>query len=198
MVARGTALLVIALLASACETGRDLWPVERLDPYSAVNTTIMAEPWVYGRDVRALAANARDYVNVGLVETNRAGQRAYWLGIVAWSTIDRSALPAPVEPTRPDIVQFNWPDDSLELRATPGGRNSIGATEPVFAAPQPIFEDGWYLLSLAQLTRLARGPPDSVSLVLEGGRVAVYEPWQVRRGALDQFLEATGHPERQR
>jgi hypothetical protein len=189
--------MLLGLLASACQTGRDPWPVERLDPYSAVNTTIMAEPWIYGRDVPALAANARDYVNVGLVETNRAGQRAYWLGVVAWSTVDRTALSVPNAPVRPAALRLSWSGDSLELQPTPGGRKAIGASKPIFAGPQPVFEEAWYLLSPAQLARLAREPPSSLSLSMEDGYDLVYESWRVGRSALDQFLEATGHPERQ-
>jgi hypothetical protein len=199
MAGRGAALLVLGLLASACQTGRDLWPVERLDPYSAVNTTIMAEPWVYGRDVPSIAANARDYLNVGLIETNRAGQRAYWLGIVAWSTIDRSALSVPVSPIKPGEVQLSWGGDSaLELQPVAGGRKMLGASEAIFAGPQPVFQDAWYMLTREQLVRLAEAPPTAISLAMPEGRPLVYETWRVDQRALDQFLEATGHPERRR
>jgi hypothetical protein len=171
---------------------RDLWPVERLDPKTAVNVTIMAEPWVYSRDVPMLAANARDYLNVGVVETNRAGTRAYWLGVVAWSTIDRSALPELVAPVSPGTVKLSWPEESLELKPAAAGRQEIGASETIFAGPQPVHEDAWYELNAAQLSRLAKSPPVTVSLVLEDGAVIVHEAWQVSRRALDQFLEATG------
>jgi hypothetical protein len=192
------AMLLLVLLAGGCTAGRDLWPVERLDPYSAVNTTIMAEPWVYGRDVPAIAANARDYLNVGLVETNRAGLRGYWLGVVAWSTIDRSALAVRLPPIKPGKVKLNWPDSSLELAPNPAGRGALGAGEPIFAGPQPVFQDAWYPLSATQLSRIAREPPTSVSLILDDGRPLVYDPWRVERRALDQFLEATGFPDRTR
>jgi hypothetical protein len=191
-VAPGTTLLVLALLAAGCATGRDPWPIERLDPYSAVNTTLMAEPWVYGRDVTALAANARDYLNVGLVETNRAGQRAYWLGVVAWSTIDRSALPAPVQPPRPGKVRFDWADGSLELQPVATGRQAFGASQPIFAGPQPEFEEAWFMLTAAQLSRFASGPPVSVSLLRDDASAAVYAAWRADRPALESFLEATG------
>lgn len=195
----GRAVLLGALLAlQSCAAERDLWPVERLDPYSAVNTTIMAEPWVYARDVPAIAANARDYLNVGLVETNHAGLRGVWLGIVAWSTIDRSALRVPTQPVKPGLAKLNWADGTLETTPAAQGREAIGASEPIFSGPQPAFEDAWYLLSPVQLARLAREPPASVSLTLPDGRVIVYESWTVDRRSLDQFLEATGHPERAR
>ncbi len=191
-VATGATLLVLALLAGGCATGRDLRPVERLDPHSAVTTTIMAQPWVYSRDVPALAANARDYLNVGVVETNRAGQRAYWLGVVAWSTIDRSALPVPARPVKPGKVRFSWPDGSLELQPVPAGRELLGASEPIFAGPQPRFEDAWYMLTAAQLTRLAQAPPASVGLYREDGSEILYATWRVESQALHRFLEATG------
>jgi hypothetical protein len=191
-VARGATILMICLLLGGCATERDLSPVERLDPYSAVTTTLMAEPWVYARDVPALAANARDYLNVGVVETNRAGLRGYWLGVVAWSTIDRTALSMPVPPVQPAKVRFDWSDDSIELEPAPAGRKALGASQPIFAGPQPAFQDAWYLLSAAQLSRLAKQPPKSISLIGEGQRVLLYQPWRVDRQAMVSFLEATG------
>jgi len=172
--------------------GHDQRPAERLDPYSAVNTTIMGQPWIYGRDVPALAVNARDYLNVGVIETNRAGQRAYWLGIVAWSTIDRSALPSPAQPMRPGKVKFSWPDGSLELQPVPAGREALGASQPIFAGPQPEFTDAWYPLSAVQLSRLAQVPPESITLMREDGSAIVYAIWRIEPQAMDQFLEAIG------
>jgi hypothetical protein len=191
-VTRRTTILLLALALAGCASQRDLWPVERLDPYSAVTTTIMSEPWVYGRDVPSLAANSRDYVNLGLVQSNRAGQRAYWLGVVSWSTIDRSALGGSVQPLGPGKVLFNWADGSLELKPVPAGREVLGASEPIFSGPQPEFQDAWYMLTAAQLSRLAAGPPVTVSLFREDGTPVVFERWHVDRRALDQFLEATG------
>jgi hypothetical protein len=192
LIARLATLGTLALLAGGCVAERDLRPAERLDPHSAVNTTVMAEPWVYGRDIPMLAANTRDYVNVGLVQTNRAGQRAYWLGVVTWSTIDRSALGMPVQALKPGKLRFSWSDGSLELTPVPAGRKALGASEPIFTAPQPVFEEAWYMLNAAQLHRLAIGPPVTVSLSREDGNPLVYEAWRVDRRAMDQFLEATG------
>ena len=153
---------------------------------------IMAEPWVYARDVREVAVNARDYLHVGVVETNRSGQRAYWLGIVAWSTVDRSALPVPVAPVVPGRVQLLWPDDSIDLEPQPAGRAAIGAGDPVFNGPQPDFQDAWYQLSVAQMTRLARQPPVSVSLRLDDELSVAYYGWRVEQDSLAEFLRATG------
>lgn len=186
------ALLVAAVLGYGCTAERDLWPIEKLDPRTAVTTTIMVEPWVYSRDVPALAANARDYLHVGVAETNRTGQRAYWLGVVAWSTLDRSALPAAGPRPRPDHLRFVWADDALDLNAVPGGRGAVGSTEPIFAAPQPAYQDSWFTLTPAQLASLAAAPPTRIDLLRDDGTVAAYAPWRVNPAVLAALLEATG------
>lgn len=192
------AIVAVLISLQGCTPGKDLTPVERLDALSAVNTTIMAEPWVYARDVPMIAANSRDYVNVGLVETNRAGLRGYWLGVVAWSTVDRSALGAEDEPPQPSIVRLDWEDSSMEVVPDPAGRAAIGASRPVFSGPSPVLRDAWYLLSTAQLARLSERPPASVTLFLPEGRAVTYDAWKVDRLALDAFLETTGRPSSRR
>lgn len=186
----GATLVVLFALAGCAE--RDLWPVEKLDPKTAVNLTIMAEPWIYAHDVPMLAANARDYVNVGVVETNRAGTRNYWLGVVAWSTIDRNGLGVPAPVVKPGRVTFAWPEATLELQPLPGGRAEVGTRKAIFAAPQAAYADAWYRLTEAQLARFAKAPPASVSLVLDDGSSILHEPWQVDARAMAQFVQATG------
>ncbi|MFZ2506920.1 MAG: hypothetical protein WAW79_00410 [Steroidobacteraceae bacterium] len=189
----GRAALVLAgiLLVSGCAE-RDLWPAERVDPKTAVNITSMTEQWIYSRDVPMLAANVRDYLSLGVVETNRAGTRSYWLGVITWSTIDRSMLGETAPRARQTSVRLGMPDDSLELQTVPGGRQEIGASGTILAAPQPVYEDAWYRLGEEQLARLAKSPPATVSLVMDDGTVTAYDAWQVNRRALDRFLQATG------
>ena len=149
---RASALLLATLALPGCAE-RDLWPVERLDPQTAVNITIMADPWVYGHDVPMLAANARDYLNVGVVETNRAGKRDYWLGVVAWSTIDRSALPVPVPLVKPGKLRLGWSGQSLDLLPAAGGLAEVGTEKSIFAGPQGVHEDAWYALTARTTVR---------------------------------------------
>jgi hypothetical protein len=182
----------MTLLALSGCAQRDLWPAERLDPNTAVNVTIMAEPWVYARDVPMLAANARDYLSVGVVETNRAGIRAYWLGVIAWSTIDRSVLPAPAQANLQAKVRLLWPSTNLELLPASNGRAAPGLTEPVFVEPQANFTEAWYPLSTAQLAQLGADAPIAVALINDAGQPTTYEVWQVRSAAMSEFLKATG------
>ena len=183
------AMTVIALAGCA---ERDLWPAEQLDPETAVNVTVMAEPWVYFREAPMLAANARDYLNVGVVETNRAGTRAYWLGVISWSTIDRSGIALVQQPVKPLKIRLRWPATNLELTPASNGRVAVGLSNPVFVEPQSKFTENWYPLSTARLRQLGELPPTSVALIGEKEQPTIYEGWRVDTAAISQFLEATG------
>lgn len=190
-------LLALASAATGCATtARDPWPVEWLDPHTAVHSTIMAEPWVFARDAREIAVHARDYLHVGVVQTNRAGQRAFWLGVVAYSTVDRSALSWPSPPVRPARIRLIWPEGSIELSPSPAGRGAIGVSEPLFTGPQSPFEEAWYPLSTAQLARLSREPPISVTLLggdtREEQETRRYDAWRTDAQAIERFVEVTG------
>lgn len=184
--------LTLAALALPACAARDVWPAERLDPRTAVNVTIMAEPWVYARAVPMLAANARDYLNVGVVETNRAGTRAYWLGVVSWSTIDRSPLAADRAPARPERIRLEWSNDGLELSPAAGGRDAVGLTAPALTGPTQRYTEAWYPLAVEVVVRLGGAAPVGIALVGEGRQPTRYDPWQVNDAAMQELLRATG------
>jgi hypothetical protein len=182
-------------LAAACQgiaacASQDLWPQERLDPRTAVHATILAEPWVYAHEAPMLAAHARDYLNIGIVETNRAGDRAYWLGLVAWSTIDRR-MPAGsgAPPGRVRLLRRGTP---IELVPAAGGRDSVGLDDPVFADPAQAYSESWYSLSVEQLRQLAEAPPQAVELRGEEEAPVRYEAWRVRQRPMTEFMNAVG------
>jgi hypothetical protein len=183
------ALLVLLALAACAE--RDLWPAERLDPETAVNVTLMAEPWVFARPVPMLASNARDYLNVGVMETNRMGERSYWLGVVSWSTIDRSPF-ATAGAIVPERIRLGWKDNFLELSPAASGRNAAGLSAPAFTGPAERFADSWYPLTVADVLRLGASAPATVALVTAEGTGATYGAWKVESSAMSEFLKATG------
>ena len=91
-----------------------------------------------------LAANARDYLNIGVVETNRAGKRDYWLGVVAWSTIDRSALAVPVPLVKPGKLRLAWSEQSLDLLPAAGGLAEVRHGKIHICRAAGAHEDAWY------------------------------------------------------
>lgn len=185
---------VLWLIALAGCAATEPVAVERLDPRTAVHTTLMPEPWVYYRDAPMLAAHLRDYLNVGVLQTNRAGARAWWLGVVAWSTLDRNAAAAgAARPTLPARLRLAWDDGSaLELLPAAGGRKAVGLTEPAFEGEALAFDESWFSLSPPQLARLAQAPPTRVALIDDQGRPLAYEAWHAPPEALAALLEATG------
>lgn len=182
--------MTILALAGCAEI--DLWPAERLDPKTAVNVTVMAEPWVYARSIPMLAANARDYLHVGVVETNRAGTRAYWLGVVVWSTIDRSVYATAGTGAAPVRVRLDGSTTQLELARAAGGRSAAGLSSPVFVEPGTKFEESWFALSTDQVTQLGAGAPTAVSLMNDAGELTTYTAWRANPAVMVEFLKATG------
>lgn len=176
-----------ALLACAATDPR---PRERLDPETAVHATLLAEPWVYSREVPLLAANARDYLNVGVVAINRGGQRTYWLGVVAWSTIDRAAWQH--ASGQPGTVRLMSSAGSMELSPVDGGRKAVGLERPAFTRPASRFTESWYLLSAEQLRWLSQTPPSAVELPGPELQTLVFGEWRVRREPMAEFIAAIG------
>lgn len=183
---------LLALIGLAACAGRDLWPAERLDPKTAVNVTLMAEPWVFARPVPMLAANARDYLNVGVMESNRMGERTYWLCVVSWSTIDRSPYAAASAPARPERIRLGWKDTFLELSPAAGGRAAAGLSAPAFTGPAERFADAWYPITSDDVLRLGAAVPATVALVTADGTGTTYDAWQAGPSAMTEFLKATG------
>lgn len=184
--------LAVVILALAGCASQDFTPRERLDPKSAVNVTIMSEPWIFAREVPMLAANARDYLSVGVVESNRAGSRTYWFGVFAWSTIDHSAQLGLAPSAQPPKVRLHWPDANLELSPASGSAGP-GLSKPVFVDPKEVIMGAWYPLSPAQLAQLGAAVPTAVTLVDESAHSTTFGPWEARPEALKAFLEATGN-----
>ena len=132
----------------------------------------MTEPWVYARDVRGLAVNQRDYRSVGLVEVNRQGTRAYYLGVVAWSTIDRSGLPPPPLPHG-----LRWAGDEAKTREPVGTElSAAGLSEQPFPPPAGYLGEAWYRVSAAEARAFAK-VPKWIELA-EGDEVQRFEHWK--------------------
>lgn len=176
----GLAAASVTLTGCATDTGG----VQRfIDPRTAVTVQAMEKPWVYARDVRGLAVNQRDYRSVGVVEVNRQGQRAYYLGVVAWSTIDRSGLP---KPPLPKVLR--WAGDEAKSREPVGlDLASVGISEQPFAPPAGYLGETWYRLGAADVRALAKVP--AWIELSEGDEVQRYQLWDGGPERLAPLLE---------
>lgn len=184
-------LAMLALAVAGCAS-RDLWPVERVDPDTAVHLTIMAEPWIYVLDDPRQYANASEFLDVTIVETNRTGARSYWLNAVAWSTRTRSGGVEASARSGPVKLLLAWPENQKSYACAADGRAAAGIREAMLATQGARTGEAWCPLSAAQIRELGVGAPNAVSLVDEAGQTRSYASWKVGDSALAEFLKATG------
>lgn len=172
MRARALAPLALAALAACAAPPA---PVRsQIDPRTAVTTQSMGEPWVYAREATEIAVHARDYVSVGVVEVNRQGRRAYFLGVIAWSTVDRSGLPGARAPLPAELVLDGRPAPLVPLG---NDATAIGVSLRLFRPATGYAGETWYALQPADVRALAGHRPAWVEFVHDDVRRR-FEHWR--------------------
>lgn len=189
---RATALwLGATLLLGGCASEGP--PVsERLDLQTGVTIRALTEPLQYAHDAPELAANARDYLSVGVVEINNMGVRRHYLALVSWSTINRAragVAPAPV----PQHVEIACSGATLALDPASHEPRSLGIGGTPFRPATGYVGESWYAVTPAQLRALAATLPESIALRTDGAPVT-YVPWRASPGALGEFVRDIPDP----
>jgi hypothetical protein len=181
-------LLASTLLAAGC-AGAPERPAatEFLDPQTAMTVRVVAEPFVYARDVPELAANVRDYLYVGAVETNNMGQRSHYLALISWSTIDRKRVGVPPAEL-PDRLELSLGERTREYPLKTHEPRSVGVGASILEPPAGYLGDSWFIVSAADLRAFAATPPASVD-VLIGGVRQTYTLWKRADAAFAAFVE---------
>jgi len=181
-------LAITSLLAGAC-AGAPERPAatEFLDPQTAMTVRVVAEPFVYARDVPELAANVRDYLNVGAVETNNMGARKHYLALVAWSTIDRKRVGVPAV-VLPERLELSLGGASREYPLTTHEPRSVGVATSVLEPPAGYLGDSWFIVSVPDLRAFAASPPATLDVLVDGSR-QTYVLWKRADAALAAFVD---------
>lgn len=159
-----------ALAASTWLAGCAAPPAEirsELDPRTAVTTQYMGEPWVYAREATEIAVHARDYLSVGVVEVNRQGKRSYFLGVVGWSTIDRSGIPNARPPIPSDLTVDGRSATLVALGHEP---KAIGVSLSLFRPPTGYTGETWYALRPDDVRALGAHQPAWIEFVQDDVR----------------------------
>ena len=185
-----TALLLLAstLLAAGC-AGEPERPAatEFLDAQTAMTVRVVAEPFVYARDVPELAANVRDYVYLGAVETNNMGHRSHYLALVSWSTIDRKRVGVPPAEL-PDRLELTLGTVSREYPLKTHEPRSVGVGASILEPPAGYLGDSWFIVSAADLRAFTAAPPASIDVTVGGVR-QTYTLWKRADAAFAAFVE---------
>lgn len=177
--------LAAAALLAGC-AGESPRVSEYLDQQTAVTIRSLAEPLVYAHDAPELAANTRDYLSLGLVETNNMGKRKHYLALISWSTIDRHRVGVAAAPV-PERVEFDLGGKPLELSGASHEPRGFGIGGQLFRPPAGYSGESWYEVTPAQLRALAASPPASISLDGDAGSIS-YLPWRAEGRALAEFV----------
>jgi hypothetical protein len=183
--ASGSALaagVILSLLATACTMRTDDTSLrQRLDESSGATITTLDAPAAFSRDRPMLAANARDYVYMGPVEINRAGERSYALWVAYCSTIDRTDGQRFAAPANAWLLVDDAP---MELgRPAPG----VDLADWLYEAPVVGGDKVVYALTRAQLQLIARSR--HVRVVIDGAddESVKFEPWRDGLSRLSDF-----------
>jgi hypothetical protein len=161
-------------------------PRQYTDEATAATITVVAEPWVFARSRRDLAANARDYVTLVAAAVDRAGRIEYVIVAYVWSTIDERLDPERRRDTSTLVIAAD--DRRIELTMPVAAPDEVGIADPVLPPPGPLRAPQVYRIDLGTLRFLAAAR--SVSLLLGADPLApTYDIWNDGRPALGSFVE---------
>lgn len=186
--------LSLALALSACASNPQLQARTWLDERTAVTVTAQESPATFAREEQMRAMNVRDYADIGAIEINRMGTRSYYLLLISWSTIDRTATER--EAIEGALARITlWADDRpIELTREPATGSSVGLSRRPYILPTPAAVESWYPLTLAELRSLAAADALRLSAKAATGDERRYSEWRSDRRGLASFLEYISQP----
>lgn len=165
-----------------------LAPREFTDERTAVTVEAAATALIVAHDEPALAANARDYLSLGVIQVNRMGDYEYYLVAVAWSTIDRGrtrgAAGAPDAPAKLNLRA----DKTLYTLVAEEGLNPVRDRE-LYPPPAGSGARKFYRVRADQLVAIAAAKDLQVEVDRGEDGLAIYTPWEKRGfAALQRFV----------
>ena len=172
-------LLAVLLLLGACTT--QVPSTSRLDS-SGLTVVTNTDVILLARNVRTLAAGARDYAYVGPVEVNRMGHREYyfWLGLA--STVDRDlAGLIPPEAVAVALIVDGVP---MILPLTEWHERLDVAPYDITA---PVYATLVAQTSLDQIRHIAAARTVEFHVIVNAGSTAHYSRWQGSWASWSEF-----------
>lgn len=180
----GLLLALAALAGCAASPAPRTW----LDPHTAATITAQGAPTVLARDEQMRAINVRDYAQLGAIEVNRMGERAMYLVVVLWSTIDRSAAEREQLLASLARVDIQADDRTIGLSALQDSAREAGVSPHPFVLPTPAAQEVFFPVTREELESMASS--ESLRLSAHGGAQPAhqYTLWRDGRESLAQLL----------
>ncbi len=170
-------LLVVIACASGCVLTPELPPIQTiLDQQSAVTVEAMGTPYVLACAAGGLAANARDYLDLRVLESDRMGKHVYLLSLVAFSTVDRHGHPNPTADNL-DVVRLHLGQKQVELNALPDSDDAHGLSERAFPRRNGQVRAAEYSITPDLIRELAAVPVADFAIDVGRSEDLRYDPW---------------------
>lgn len=185
-----TALLPLPLLC-ACAALPPPAPIEFLDERTAVTVTVVDTPWLFARERRDVAVNARDYLTLVPVERNQAGRYSLALVVHAWSTIDTRVAGAPTAPGLPLVFVVDGRDLRLQ-RVDPPPRELSDSSGRLWEPDSSYRTTSVYAID-RQMLRLLASSREVYAFFEGAADDPPYVEWRDGRTPLLRLLDRTEH-----
>lgn len=169
---RNLLLAVTVWIVAGCGT-LGLRPDPALDPVSREMVVTLREPVIYARREPGLSLSARDYLYLGPVEGNAAGDQKFYLWVGMAGTIDRAGAQVADEPAFAVQLQA----DGYELQLPLADWHDDLGQSP-FDVRVPLRHSMRATLTTAQLERIASAENVALSLISATGEQRAFQPWR--------------------
>jgi len=176
--------IAVLVILSACATGQ--LPVgEKLDEQTSVTITYSRTPLIMSPDTPYDREAVRDYVQIGVIETNRMGTLEYflWLGISDY----RHTVSADSHPNGFESIILTAGSEDIRVDVRGWTHKSIGASEPVYKKLFPNSSDAYYQITLDQLQLLIEA--DALRFQTTGSASKEFVPWYAQANAKSDLAE---------
>lgn len=150
-----------------------------LDEQTGVTVTTVAAPLLLYKDNAALAAHARNFLNVGPVEVNRMGSHRYYLWVGIWSTMETADVDRVTEVF--DTLTVIADGEPFILQLAGSTPSAIGASRPIYLKPVASASDAYYEVTADQIRFIAEA--SDIRIRPNTASFREYRPWSNQRAA---------------
>jgi len=182
----GSALLCGALFATTGASMAADAVRQYVDQTSAISVTVTSSALIFARERTDLAANARDYITLAPLETNRSGERSYFWMAYLWSTIDRRKG-EPMIATTDELVLLA-DGRPIRLLAADVSLSDRGVVEPPISPPKRNAIPALFAVDLESIAYAAQATDLRIELI-HAGVSESFTLWKDARPAVREFAE---------
>jgi len=192
------ALCVCAgLLLAGCAARPSSAPAVRswLDERSGASFVALKQPLVFYRTEPLLSAHGRDYILLGPIAVSRSLERATYMWLGAYSTIDRRPV-SPRARVAEDLGDL-WllvDGEPMELRSYGTGALPEARQGLPYLLPVPTGRERYYAVTSDQIRRLATAQTVSIVADTDPAAAPAYQLWHGELAAVREFSDALPRP----